>query len=179
MMNFRQYHPSEIGTIKQLYTTTFTNSESAEEGNSVGQLSYDLLTTTSPNDFYCFVAESNQTIIGAVIFSKLSAEHANNAYLLSPMAVCTQNQKQGVGQKLINFGLNELKAKGVETAVTYGDPNYYSRVGFEVVEENIIKAPFPLSFPHGWLAQSLTGESIMPILETPKCVEALSKAEYW
>jgi len=179
MMNFRPFSPSEIDTIKQLYTDTFSDSEGEKEGIAVGQLSYELLTTTPAEDLHCFVAENNEQLLGAVIFSRMSVAAGQCVYLLSPMAVSTQSQKQGVGQKLIRFGLNALKESGVEAVVTYGDPNYYSKIGFEPVSEQVIKAPFSLSFPHGWLAQPLAGESLPLISETPTCVEALNNAAYW
>ena len=99
--------------------------------------------------------------------------------LLSPVAVSTQVQKRGIGQKLINFGLQTLKEQGVELAVTYGDPSYYSRVGFEQITVEQIPPPFELSYPHGWIAQSLIGGEIKVASELSSCVEGLARAEYW
>jgi len=36
-----------------------------------------------------------------------------------------------------------------------------------------------LTYPEGWLAQSLLSDEIQPILGNSHCVEALNKAEYW
>ncbi|MEZ8720639.1 GNAT family N-acetyltransferase [Vibrio pomeroyi] len=175
---------SEIETITQLFTQTFTDSEGENEGKTVGKLANDLLTTTDSTKLLCFVAEddsseSDSTIVGAIIFTPLSFDDKTKAYLLSPVAVSTQVQKRGIGQKLINFGLETLKEQGVELAVTYGDPSYYSRVGFEQITVEQIPAPFKLSYPHGWLAQSLTGSEIKVTSEQSSCVEALARAEYW
>jgi predicted N-acetyltransferase YhbS len=62
---------------------------------------------------------------------------------------------------------------------TYGDPAFYSKTGFEQITEQIVEAPFPLSQPEGWLAQSLDGEPIRAMSGLSKCVEALSDQKYW
>lgn len=183
-MKFRQYDSSEIETITQLFTQTFTDSEGENEGKTVGKLANDLLTTTDPTELLCFVAEddsieSDSKVVGVIIFTPLTFDDETKAYLLSPVAVSTQVQKRGVGQKLINFGLQVLKEQGVELAVTYGDPSYYSRVGFEQITVEQIPAPFNLSYPHGWIAQSLIGGEIKVASEQSSCVKALAHAQYW
>jgi putative acetyltransferase len=47
------------------------------------------------------------------------------------------------------------------------------------VAEELIKAPLKLTYPDGWLGQSLSGEEIEPIAGESFCVEALDKAVYW
>ncbi|PMG98055.1 GNAT family N-acetyltransferase [Vibrio lentus] len=183
-MKFRQYDSSEIETITQLFTQTFTDSEGENEGKTVGKLANDLLMTTDPTELLCFVAEddsieSDSTIVGAIIFTPLSFNDETKAYLLSPVAVSTQVQKRGIGQKLINFGLQALKEQGVELAVTYGDPSYYSRVGFEQITIEQIPVPFELSYPNGWLGQSLIGREIKVASQQSSCVKGLAHAEYW
>lgn len=183
-MKFRQYDSSEIETITQLFTQTFTDSEGENEGKTVGKLANDLLTATDPTELLCFVAEddsieSESKVVGAIIFTPLTFDDETKAYLLSPVAVSTQVQKRGIGQQLINFGLQTLKEQGVELAVTYGDPSYYSRVGFEQITVEQIPAPFNLSYPHGWIAQSLIGGEIKVASEQSSCVEALAHAQYW
>ena len=64
-------------------------------------------------------------------------------------------------------------------ALTYGDPNYYSKTGFNHIGETIVKAPLELSQPEGWLAQSLDGKPIETVQGSNKCVEALSDQKYW
>jgi len=80
---------------------------------------------------------------------------------------------------LINYGLRELKAKGVELVLTYGDINFYSKVGFDPISEEIVKAPVKLTYPEGWLGQSLISDTVEPIDDQPSCVKALNKPEYW
>ena len=42
------------------------------------------------------------------------------------------------GQQLINFGLAHLKEIGVELVFTYGDMNFYSKVGFKQTLLNFV-----------------------------------------
>ncbi|MDI9244196.1 GNAT family N-acetyltransferase [Marinobacter sp. CHS3-4] len=62
---------------------------------------------------------------------------------------------------------------------TYGDPNYYSKVGFEYVSQEIAEAPFKLAHPEGWLGQSFDGGSLELPLGRACCVEAFNDPQYW
>ncbi|WP_440876652.1 GNAT family N-acetyltransferase [Thalassotalea sp. PLHSN55] len=126
-----------------------------------------------------FTAHPQSELVGAIFFSKITLANQKSAFILSPVAVATNHQKQGIAQQLIRFGIEQLTQDGVEILFTYGDPNYYNKVGFEPIDESIIKAPQPLSFPHGWLAQSLNHEPIAKINEPAKCVSALDDPKYW
>jgi len=63
--------------------------------------------------------------------------------------------------------------------ITYGDPNFYSKVGFSVISEKNVPAPLKLSYPEGWLGQSLINDRIDPIAGKSHCVEALNKPNLW
>lgn len=99
--------------------------------------------------------------------------------MLAPVAVSTEHQRKDIGQALINYGLNELKKRSVNVVVTYGDPSFYSKVGFHVLSENVIQAPLSVSMPFGWLGQSLAGEPIPTIIERPVCVKEFNDPVYW
>ena len=114
-----------------------------------------------------------------MFFSKLIFENDLKAYILSPMAILTEYQGKGIGQNLIHFAHNILKDNGVELVVTYGDIIFYSKTGYNQITEKIIKAPLKLSYPEGWLGQSLVNEKLDPILGMSYCVEALNKQSLW
>ena len=173
------YNPGNTEEIKQLFVKTFSDSEGQSEGFIIGNLVNELLTSTAGHDFYCFVATENEQIVGSIIFSRLSFDSKINAFLLSPVAVNTSCQGKGIGQKLINFGLGSLKENGVELAFTYGDPNFYSKVGFIPITENIVKAPLKLTHPEGWLGRSLVSDEIKQIPGKSYCVEAFNKPDIW
>lgn len=178
-MNFEIYESSSAHEVKELFTSVFTDSEGRTEGELVGSLAFELQATTDPGDIFGFVARDGKNIIGCIFFTRLKFEVPINAFILSPVAVATQYQGRGIGQKLIKFGINHLKKKNVELLFTYGDPEFYAKVGFKPVSENIAKAPLKLTFPEGWLAQSLVSELVKPVSGNSICVSALNNQQYW
>jgi putative acetyltransferase len=82
-------------------------------------------------------------------------------------------------KKLINYGIQQLKAAGVELVMTYGDINFYAKVGFQPISEAVVKAPLKLTYPEGWIGQSLISDTVAPIAGPSACVKALDKPEYW
>lgn len=139
----------------------------------------DLITTTESQDLIGCVATSNNRTVGCIFFSRFIIPSYEVAFILSPVVISADVQGTGVGQQLINYGLNHLKSLNVNLAVTYGDPNFYSKTGFNKISESVVKAPFKLSQPEGWLAQSLDGNPIKAMQGATKCVEALSDQKYW
>lgn len=178
-MQYSPAHPNDAAEIEHLFIKTFSDSEGHTEGEMIGRLARDFMSGTPDSDLYCFVARENEQIVGSIFFSRITFECEIKAFILAPVAVRTDHQGKGIGQKLIRFGLDSLSKEGVELAITYGDPNFYSKVGFQSVTEEIIPAPLSLQHPEGWLAQSLKGDEIQPIKGKSSCVEALSKPEYW
>lgn len=178
-MQYSTAHPNDAAEIERLFVKTFSDSEGQAEGELIGGLARDFMSGTPEDDLYCFVARENGQIVGAIFFSRIRFESELNAFILAPVAVQTDHQGKGIGRKLIRFGLDSLSREGAEIAITYGDPNFYSKVGFQSVTEEIIPAPLSLQHPEGWLAQSLKGDEIQPIKGKSSCVEALSKPEYW
>ena len=178
-MKLTTNQPGDREEIKRLFTKTFTESEGQSEGLLIGNLANDLITSTPPQDYFCFIAIENERIVGSIIFSRLRLERDLTAFLLGPVAVLPGNQGKGIGQALINDGLSTLKDHGVELAFVYGDPNFYAKVGFHPISEKRVKAPLKLTYPQGWLAQSLVGDDIEPIPGRPECVDAINKPEYW
>jgi predicted N-acetyltransferase YhbS len=178
-MQLQPYSLKDHTDLIDLYTQVFSDSEGAEEGESIGELVSNMLSTTPDSELFGFVALDDDLLVAAVLFSRMQLSNQTDAYILSPMAVATNQQRKGLGQQLICYGIDQLKSYGVKTLFTYGDPNYYSKVGFQQITEEQVKAPQPLSFPHGWLAQSLTDQSFDLMALDSKCVSALNDPMYW
>ncbi len=179
-MEFISGHVGREQEISQLFAATFSDSEGAEEGNIIRLLVDDLMETTPHQDLFVFSAYDDQVFVGCIFFSRLNYEQDDRTvFILSPVAVKTDQQKKGVGQKLIAYGLNELCHRGIDIAVTYGDPDYYSKVGFRQITEEFAQAPLKLNHPHGWLGQSLSEKEQGSLIGPSHCVEALNKPELW
>ena len=178
-MNFAAYNSEQSQEIIKLFTEVFSDSEGQEEGRVIGQLVSELISTTDPQKLFGYVSISDGNIIACIFFSRLTLPSSKNAFILSPVAVSSQKQGKGGGQQLINFGIQQLKNSGVELVFTYGDPNFYSKVGFVNIGEDVVKAPMKLTYPEGWLAQSLNNKGITSEVGVTKCVDALNKQKYW
>lgn len=162
-----------------LYTRVFGASEGEDEGAVIGDLVTQMFATTASTDLHAFAAAESGRLVACIIFSRIWLPSAREAFILSPVAVETQCQGTGYGQQLIRYGLVQLAERGAELAFTYGDPAYYAKVGFAPIEESVIAAPQPLSHPHGWLAQVLSGAPIAAESGAARCVPALDKPHYW
>jgi predicted N-acetyltransferase YhbS len=99
--------------------------------------------------------------------------------LMAPVAVASEHQGNGIGQRLIAHGLDALRQEGVDIAVTYGDPAFYGRSGFKPVTEAELPAPQPLNQPQGWIAQSLTEAPLTPLRGPARCVAAFDDPALW
>ncbi len=178
-MNHKILDKQSQEEITTLFTSVFTLSEGQAEGKLIGNLASKLASRIDNQEILCFGAYAEDLLIGSIFFTRLHFKQAILVYMLAPVAVSSDHQGKGVGQALINFGLNELKARAADIAITYGDPSFYARVGFEPLPEDVIKAPLRLSMPEGWLGQSLTDERIPVINDRPLCVEEFNDPVYW
>ncbi|CAJ1956403.1 unnamed protein product [Cylindrotheca closterium] len=175
-------------SIHQLFQQTFADSANEQEGQIVGQLSWDLMYQTLSEDLFVFVVTTDDStrVAGCFIFSRLALSEQTNiiSFLLSPMAVQTTHQKRGIRQDLLRFAMDALKKRepNIDLLATYGDPNYYSNVEFQLVTTAVIPAPLPLSVPKGWL---VAGTAFAPkgyFIDTGTklfCRAALNKKELW
>ena len=178
-MKISTFSSSQSQDVINLFTKVFTESEGQDEGETIGSLVSDLIITTDERDIVGFVAVLEEEIVGCIFFSRLTLPSEKIAFILSPVAIATEQQGKGMGQQLIRYGIEYLKSKDVDLVFTYGDPAFYSKVSFQQISEDIVKAPLKLTQPEGWLAQSLKNGVIDAIEGSSECVRALNKQEYW
>ncbi len=165
--------------ILGLFDATFAKSEGEEAGALIGNLVGNLL-GGSEQDLFIFTAIETGAIVAAVVASRLTYDHDDRTvFVLGPVAVASEYQRQGIGQRLLTHCLTELRNAGVDIAMTYGDPHYYSKVGFTPITEAFAQAPFKLNHPEGWLAQSLTDRDLTPLNGRSSCVDALNNPMFW
>lgn len=178
-MQLSLYNESKYQQVIDLFKSVFSESEGEAEGQVIAGFVEKLIASTEPQDLIGCIADEQGVVVGCIFFSRFKVPSGQGAFILSPVAIATKIQGTGVGQKLIQYGLDHLKSLNVSLAFTYGDPNYYSKTGFKQISEDIVKAPCALSQPIGWLAQSLNGQEIEAMVGATQCVEALNDPQLW
>jgi putative acetyltransferase len=74
-------------------------------------------------------------IIGHVAISPVTlSTGATGWFGLGPISVLSEFQGRGVGSRLMASSLSDLEAMGASGCVVLGDPGYYGRFGFKVVD---------------------------------------------
>lgn len=74
------------------------------------------------------VAEVGQIVVGAAIFSPMTASFP--ALSLAPVAVAADHRRKGIAARLIREGLRLARADEWEAVFVLGHPQYYERFGF-------------------------------------------------
>ncbi|MEL7500441.1 MAG: N-acetyltransferase [Planctomycetota bacterium] len=178
-MNLRNHTEDDTLDVAKLFESVFADSEGEAEGLVIGRLAKDLFEKTDDRDLFNFVADLNRDLVGSIFFSRLWFKSREQVFILGPVAVHTDHHRKGIGQALIRHGLSALREEGVDFVLTYGDPNFYGKVGFRSVSHETVIAPYPLSQPVGWLGQSLVDKSIETLTGSCTCVEAFKEPAYW
>jgi len=89
--------------------------------------------------FISLVAESDGEIVGHVAISPVNISDGSASwYGVGPISVMPEYQGRGIGSKLMERALAELKKQRVAGCVVLGDPNYYGRFGFKVIDGLIL-----------------------------------------
>ena len=176
-MILRYAEKTDFDSILKVIETAFSDEENKVIMNLVQELHQE---TTSPS-IKSLVAEVDNQVIGYVSYSPIFLKSDTNitGYILAPLAVSPEHQKQGVGSNLINAGIDMLTEDSVGVLLVYGDPAYYGRFGFKEEIGQSFVPPYSLEYPFGWTGMML---SDTPVPEQPikfECVSALSKSSLW
>ena len=110
-MNIRLAQETDLDSILKVIETAFSDEENKVIMNLVQELHQE---TTSPS-IKSLVAEVDNQVIGYVSYSPifLKSDSSISGYILAPLAVSPEHQKQGVGSNLIKSGIDMLTKDGV------------------------------------------------------------------
>jgi len=79
-------------------------------------------------------------VVGHIAFSPVMfSDGSENWYGVGPISVLPSYQRQGIGTKLIHEGIMELKNLEAQGCVLVGDPNFYTRFGFQSPNADVLK----------------------------------------
>ncbi|MBX7532703.1 N-acetyltransferase [Qipengyuania sp. 1XM1-15A] len=78
------------------------------------------------------VAEDGQRIVGHAAVSPVTISDGSTGwYGLGPISVLPACQREGVGFRLMQRAIADMREQGARGIVLLGEPAYYSRFGFE------------------------------------------------
>ena len=78
------------------------------------------------------VAEADSIVAGHIAISAVFISNGAASWFgLGPVSVRPENQRRGVGARLVGEALQLLRARGAAGCVVLGEPEYYRRFGFE------------------------------------------------
>ncbi len=179
-MEFATDYVDKADAIIAMFFDTFAASEGPEAGTLIKALVADMLTSLASDDLHVFTAIENGEVLASIIFTRMTyADDNRTVFILAPVAVATAQQGKGLGQRLIKHALQALQDLGVDVALTYGDINFYSKVGFARITEADAQPPLPLQYPEGWLGQTLEPGTFLPLRGPSRCVGPLDDPNHW
>jgi putative acetyltransferase len=97
-------------------------------------------------DGVSFVAEREGNVVGHILFTPAVIESQGKEIWgmgLAPMAVLPDFQRQGIGSKLVQAGLEEMRKLRQPFVIVLGHPDYYPRFGFLRASRYGITSQYP------------------------------------
>jgi putative acetyltransferase len=121
MIEIRDEQPGDIAAIREVNRQAFGQDD---EGRIVDSLRDNGAATLS------LVAADGGVVVGHIMFSPLSIGQATGVGL-GPMAVAPSHQRQGIGSRLVQAGIERLRTSGCPFVVVIGHADFYPRFGFQ------------------------------------------------
>lgn len=176
-LNIRIATNQKRDAIERVYSSAFAKDES----DPVARLALDLLSENTTPPTISLIADTDDSVVGHVAFSPvgIADSEACQAYILAPLAVKADYQKRGIGSALVECGMRQLSAMGVNLVFVYGDPKYYGRFGFDTDAAQNYTPPYSLQYPYGWQAAVLKECAFGKAPVAINCVASLCHAELW
>ena len=179
-MKIKKSTQSERQEILDIHQKAFGK----EKGFVIAKLVNDLLDDKTAMPILSLVAIEDDRIVGHILYTKASitkTELSVSAQILAPLAILPGEQKKGIGEKLINEGLKQLKESGTELVFVLGHPTYYPRCGFSPAGEQGFDAPYPIPEEHAaaWMVQELNGNVLGNATGKVQCSKVLNEPQHW
>ena len=135
----------------ELVEQVFTEHENADEGRLVRALVEEIRS----KEYYLPELEllmlEDGEVVGYVMFSRFHIEgkYTDRLVILTPAAVKTSLQRQGISRELITYGLRKAAEMGFTAALVEGNPANYRARGFVtsalhgIVPSENVRLPHP------------------------------------
>ena len=176
-MHIREASDSDLDVVLAVERTAFGYDKEAE-------LVRGLLEDPTAKPTVSLLAFDEGRAVGHILFTTArltETEDKASIAILAPLAIVPDAQKQGIGGKLIEKGLDILSKSGVDLVFVLGHPGYYPRHGFKPAGALGLEAPYPIPEKHAdaWMVQELRPGLIGSVRGKVACADALSRPEHW
>jgi putative acetyltransferase len=177
MSHIREATNLDRDDVREVHLSAFPEGER----EMVATLAVNLLVEATSPSTIALVAEIGEVVAGHIAFSPvtLGKNEKRAGYILAPLGVKPEFQKQRIGSDLIESGKKRLSESGVNVLLVYGDPKYYGRFGFSAGAASSYLPPYQLTYPHGWQAVALNEEEAVESTLKVSCVASLCDPELW
>jgi len=125
MITIREEQPQDIETIHEVNKLAFGQTQEADIVDKLRQNCDELLS---------LVAVTQDRVVGHILFSPAVIENRQrivHGMALAPMAVLPEYQRQRIGSKLVQTGIEKLKKWECPFIIVLGHAEYYPRFGFK------------------------------------------------
>jgi putative acetyltransferase len=136
MIVIRPEEPGDIAAVHEINEKAFGQPTEAHLVDSLRGACPDALS---------LVAVRDEGIVGHIFFTPVTVaddEQEITGMGLAPMAVLPDCQRQGVGSRLIEAGLEILRQRGCPFVIVLGHPGYYPRFGFVPASQHGLTCPW-------------------------------------
>ncbi len=137
MITIRHEQPGDASEVRDVNLRAFGGSD---EADLVDRL------RVSCSDAISLVANNKDQLLAHILFSPVVIEYSDHEMSgmgLAPMSVLPQYHRQSIGSKLVEAGLEAVRASGHPfVVVVLGHPEYYPRFGFERASKYAVTCEF-------------------------------------
>ena len=147
----RPMEPRYLSPALDMVERVFADWDSPEEGRTVRRLAEEIRAKKYylPGLELLMLNEADE-ILGYAMFSRFHIEgrYESELLLLSPVAVRTDVQRQGISKALIEEGFRRAQAMGSRAVLVEGNPKNYNPRGFVTSADHGIIAGPNIHLPH-------------------------------
>ena len=150
MRTITSMKPEYLLPSLELVEKVFTEHENAEEGRTVRAPVEEIRSKKYYLPELELLMIEDGEVIGYVMFSRFHIEgkYEDRLVILTPAAVKTSCQRQGISRELIEYGLKKAAEMGFTAALVEGNPDNYRARGFKTSANYGIVAAESVHLPH-------------------------------
>ena len=150
MRTITSMQPEYLLPSLELVEQVFTEHENADEGKLVRRLVEEIRSKKYYLPELELLMLEDGEVVGYVMFSRFHIEgkYTDRLVILTPAAVKTSLQRQGISRELITYGLRKAADMGFTAALVEGNPANYRARGFKTSANHGIVAGPNIHLPH-------------------------------